>query len=209
MATIVFPSSPIAGQVHEGFTYDGTLGVWHATSSSGGGSTPGQHDVDGWSYRSDSALESTNLAVEPDTWTALTNDGVSSSSNMGEIPAGVTRVWDTALSQVKFDELDFGATVILRVSIESVPDVNNALMKLKLLWTARDGAGVEQYTFEQVAGGQENADGAGETYTNMFVIPAYVGDQVTKDGEGVLQVYCSSALDIADVKILSIIQGGA
>lgn len=37
MAIIVFPSSPTAGQVHEGFTYDGTVSVWRATPSSGGG----------------------------------------------------------------------------------------------------------------------------------------------------------------------------
>jgi len=36
---IIFPSSPTAGQVHEGFTYDGVVGVWRATPSSGGGLT--------------------------------------------------------------------------------------------------------------------------------------------------------------------------
>jgi hypothetical protein len=37
MAKIVFPISPTAEQVHEGFTYDGVVGVWRATPSSGGG----------------------------------------------------------------------------------------------------------------------------------------------------------------------------
>jgi hypothetical protein len=193
----------------------GTTGATGATGTqgiqgvAGDSAAPGTHAVDGWAYRSDSALDTVNLSVEPDTWTTLTNDGVSGSSNITEIPNGVTRIWDPVLSQVKFDQLDFGASVLLRVSIESTPDVNNSLIRVKLLWTARNPAGDAQFTFEQIAGGQENSDGAGVLYTNMFVIPAFVGDQVSKDGEGVLQVFSTSSLEINDVKILSIIQGGA
>ena len=218
-----FPASPVTGDYLTigAATYIYTVkGTWDVDSplttsrvvgpqGIPGVSTPGTHLVDGWAYRSDSGLESTNLSVDPDLWTTLTNDGVSGSSNIAEMPNGVARVWDPALSQVKFDQLDFGASVILRVSIESTPDVNNSLIRVKLLWTARDSGGTALYTFEQIAGGQENSDGAGIVYTNMFVIPAFVGDQVSKDGEGILQVYSSSALEINDVKILSIVQGGA
>jgi hypothetical protein len=164
----------------------------------------------GWGYRSDNGLDTTPLSVDGDTWTQLTNDGASSSSATGFLADGITRVFDTSTGQVKLDQLSLASTVLFRVGLEMTPSVNNTLVSVRLNYNARDENNDILYSFQQDSQTSELAEsGAGTVYNKIFIIPVYVGDENSRRGEGYFEVHSSAALSVNDVKILSIISGGA
>lgn len=164
----------------------------------------------GWEYQSDEALDSTALSVDGDTWTQLTNDGASSSTNTTYLSDGVSRVFDVATGQIKLDQLSLSSTVMFRVGLEMTPSVNNTLISVRLNYNARNADNDILYSFQQDSQTSELAEsGAGVQYNKIFIIPVYVGDENSRRGEGYFEVHSSANITINDVKILSIISGGA
>jgi len=51
------------------------------------------------------------LSVSSSTWTKLTNDKLGPHTKEDHLPAGVTRVWDPATNQFKFNELPINTTL--------------------------------------------------------------------------------------------------
>jgi len=164
----------------------------------------------GWEYQSDEGLDSTALQVAGETWTQLTNDGTASSTNTNFLSDNVSRIFDVATGQVKLDQLSLASTVLFRVGLEMTPSVNNTLISCRLNYNARNADGDILYSFQQDSQTSELAEsGAGVQYNKIFLIPVYVGDENSRRGEGYFEVHSSANIAINDVKILSIISGGA
>ena len=162
---------------------------------------------DGWEYVSDKTYESTPVLVDADVYTQVLNDGTSDSTNLVNLPEGVTRIYDTTANQIKFDELLDRDVIYFRASITLNPKVNNTLPVIRISWTARDSNGVALGTFSQEVSIAELGDGAGVSYERSVTIPVYVGSASTRYGEGIVELKCNTPTYIEDFALLSIING--
>ena len=164
--------------------------------------------LEGWEYRNDSGLYSSPITIVENTWTKVTCDGASSSSKTQFNPAGVTRVWDTGASRLKFDQVPIQCNIALRVKVKVTPVANNAVLGVRVNFTAllADLSTID-YTFQQEAQDHILHDGAGILYNKTFVFPLYVGDASAQRGYGELEVKCTNAASITDCSILIVMAG--
>lgn len=164
--------------------------------------------LEGWEYRNDNALVSSPITLVEDTWTKITCNGGSSSSKTSFNPAGVTRLWDTSTSRLRLDQLPTSCNIMLRVKIKATPVANNAVLGLRLNYTALESdESTVDYTFQQEAPNHILHDGAGILYNKTFAFPLYVGDASSQRGYGEIEVNCTNAASITDSSILIIVAG--
>ena len=108
--------------------------------------------LEGWEYRNDNALYGSPITIVEDTWTKVTCNGGSSSSKTAFNPAGVTRLWDTGASRLKLDQLPLSCNISMRVKIKATPVANNAVLGLRLYYTALEADNTTtDYVFSQEA----------------------------------------------------------
>ena len=165
----------------------------------GGG---GENNYSGWEYISDKNLESNPITLVADTWTQVTNDGTSSSTSRDCLPRdqGVTAIYNTTTNRIDFSQLSNKAHVIFRFGIKVNPTVDNTTLKLRLFWTMSTGS-----TYEVDVPGALLNDGAGIEYENEFTLPFYVGNDITKNGYGIVQVKADGDCTITDSAFLTIV----
>lgn len=164
--------------------------------------------LEGWEYRNDNALYGSPISLVEDTWTKVTCNGGSSSSKTTFCPAGVTRMWDTGASRLKLDQLPFSCNITMRVKIKATPVANNAVLGLRLYYTALEADNTTtDYVFSQEAPNHILHDGAGILYNKTFTFPLYVGDASTQRGYGEIQVNCTNAASVTDCSVLIIVAG--
>ncbi len=168
-------------------------------STIGGG---GELNDDGWEYVSDSGLESSPITLASDTWTQLTNDGGSGSTNRSNLPreSGVTAIYNTTVNKIDLSQCENRAHVIFRFGVKANPTVDNTNLKCRLYWTTSSGS-----NYEVEAPGALLNDGAGQVYEEQFTIPFYVGYDSTRNGYGIVQIKADGECEITDSAFLTIV----
>ena len=166
-------------------------------STLGGG---GENNNDGFEYVSDKNLENNPIALVADTWTKVTNDGTSSSTNRSHLPEGVTCIYDTTLQRIKLKELPTDGWLIFRFGVKVIPNVDNLTIKARIKYTLPDG-----FNFYLVSPGALLNDGAGIEYEEQFTLTFYVGDNDSKNGYGELEVRADGTCSIIDSAFMTIV----
>ena len=165
----------------------------------GGG---GENNDDGWEYVSDKNLESNPIALAADTWTQVTNDGTSGSTNRSNLPidSGVTAIYNTTDNKIDLSQCQNKAHVIFRFGVKVNPTVDSTTLKLRLLWTTSSG-----FQYEVDIPGALLNDGAGIEYEEEFTLPFYVGYDSTRLGYGIVQARADGDCTITDSAFLTIV----
>ena len=107
---------------------------------------------------------------------------------------------NTTTDRIDFSQLSNKAHVIFRFGIKVNPTVDNTTLKLRLFWTMSTGS-----TYEVDVPGALLNDGAGIEYENEFTLPFYVGNDITKNGYGIVQVKADGDCTITDSAFLTIV----
>ncbi len=166
-------------------------------STVGGG---GENNDDGWEYVSDKGLESSPITLSADTWTQVTNDGLSGSTTRTNLPEGCTGIYNGSTNRIDLSELTNKHHVIFRFGVKVNPTVDNTTLKLRLLWTTSSGG-----TYEVDIPGALLNDGAGIEYEEEFTLPFFVGNNSTRLGYGIVQAKADGDCSITDSAFLTIV----
>lgn len=91
----------------------------------------------------DAATGVTPINVLANTWTKLTNDKLGPYTKEDQLPGAVTRVWDTATNQFKFDELPLNTTMDGRFDIVVTTTAANQIVDLSAFVAIGSGSAFE------------------------------------------------------------------
>ena len=168
-------------------------------STLGGG---GENNNDGWEYVSDKALEVTPIALTADTWTKITNDGSSSSTNRQMLPkdSGISRIYDLSDDTIRLNQVPVDGHLIFRIGVKFIPNVNNTTVKTRIAWTTQSG-----FTFYLESADALLNDGAGIEYEKQFVLPFYVGNENSQQGSGIIEVRADATASVTDCAFFTIV----
>ena len=138
--------------------------------------------IDGWADYNHSGGA---VALTPNTWTTIANDGAGAYTNTSYLPPGVSQLMDTSTGEVDFSELSLGDEVTIRQDIAITPTVNGGEVIIRI----QLGTGAGTY-YLPIASKTLN-QGAGVQDDLVRLALVYMGDTNTLGGSGVLQVKSS------------------
>ena len=143
----------------------------------------------GWGNYHDYATGITPQAISATTWTKLTNDALGSLTDETYLPTGVTTLWDSVNDQFDFTDLPLGSTVDLRFDIEVTTSGANQYVALRLVLGESDPS---EYTL----GVSDIHYKTAGTYNVVHYTGIYIGNTITKDNPGQLEIYSDATCDV-------------
>ena len=134
----------------------------------------------------DTATTTTPIALQANTWTTITNDGLGPYTNLNFKPYEVTDMMDTTTGEFDFTELQLGVGIFIRNDYEVNPNIDKALLEIRY----QIGTGAGAYTLVDSNGRLD--DGAGKYYRKSLKADyIYTGDANTRDNSISFQVKLS------------------
>tara|TARA_R110000764_G_scaffold216187_1_gene303035 strand:+ start:746 stop:1282 length:537 start_codon:yes stop_codon:yes gene_type:complete len=145
----------------------------------------------GFASYNDSNTETNKIDIQPGIWTNITCDGLKIGTNIDQLPASVTRLWDVSTNEIKVNELDNSNYIIIRLQFRITPSVNDATVSVRVFWTGLPG-----FTFQLTRRSGNLNEGAGTEYELSEQIILYIGDDDSRLGAGKIQIKSDSTAEV-------------
>ncbi|MCJ8334628.1 MAG: hypothetical protein MJH10_10345 [Epibacterium sp.] len=183
-----------------------TFGAYGFTSSHGGFSGGGSFDlqpgqVAGYAdYNHGGAA----IALVPNVWTTIPNNGAGAFTNKSHMPDGVQELLDASAGAIDPRQLSLGDLVYVRNDFQVTPQANNAALDFRYTL----GAGASSYVLEGQLGRLDR--GAGISYRfSRTVDLIYMGDENTRGNLIGLQARCTGAATLVNAgSVISVVKHG-
>jgi len=136
-----------------------------------------------------------NQVVPATTWTIIDNDGAGPYTNLDHRPSGMDQLYDTVNECFNFEDAPVGAQMLVRISAELTPTVNNTITKIRLRWVAKDDDDNDLYTFHLIKKLPTLDEGL---VAHEFIeeIPLTIDGEAQQNGDIFLEMYTSNETTI-------------
>lgn len=146
----------------------------------GSGMHNGLANTFGWADYADSGVAQ---ALVANTWTPLTNDTLSPTTNIDHLPTEVTKLWDPATNKLYLADLDDYDVILVRTNIVVTPVLNDCRLESRLNFNN---------LFNLTTNLGRLDSGAGIAYPRVDQVAFYVGSAAVAAGGATVEVRCSS-----------------
>lgn len=169
---------------------DGTVYIADgAGSGSWGDPIPTDLNRSGFVNYNDYATSITPQAISSSTWTKLTNDALGPQTLETYIPSTISSLWDSTNNQFDFTELALGSMVEMRLDVTFTTVGANQFVDFRMVLG-------EGHASEYSIGiGSQHYKTVG-TYSRAVTFNMYIGNTLTKDNPGQLEIYSDGTLNV-------------